>query len=352
MLRKISLMLITVALLVSLCTSLATPALAAEAQAEAKEVYYSDLFYGYDTSYLSESTILKSHAKDTSVILANIYNEYASSFQGFWTSFKTGLNMSVDAMFKLDFREYAELMSDTYGDTDYVYTNALDSANLAFAKNILRPQRGVIENHAANFFGGAQKLAKKAKSLLKLYDTFENNFEIEKLTDYEIFYEMFEYVKGEGIFYFVGNANITLVEEVVLKDVSKYVDMVDSAADALEAVQTIMIGIMLEDVRMEIIDEILDFAPTDSCIHDGMTRLKSQLSGGFLTYFAENYFKDYAMGKLLETVTKPLRETLREQYVSYAIVGDAMTVASWVVFDVIFDVPDLGEMTTQKVLAS
>lgn len=346
----VSLLAIVMVASVLLTVILATSVSAAEAQPTATDkIYYSDLFYGYDTSYLFDSTMLKLYSKDTSVLFEDIYRDFANSTEGYWSRFKTGVNMTVSAMFKLDFREYAALMSDTYGSTDFIYTKALDSANIIFAENLLTSGKGATANAGSDLVGAGEKIAKRAKSLLSLYDTFQKNFEIEKLTDYEIFYEVFEYAKDEGIFYFIGSANITKVEELVLKDIKKYKDMVGDAADALEVVQTILVGIMLEDVRMEIVDEIIASAPEDSCIYDGMTRLKKQLSAGFLSYFAESYLKDSVLNALVDGVTKPL---LKSASPTYTIIGSALNVASWVVFDVIFDVPDLGDMTTQKVLAS
>ena len=102
-------------------------------------------------------------------------------------------------MFKLDFREYAKLMSDTYGSTDYIYQSALDSANIIFAEKLLTSTRAETANEEKEYAGNAAKIAKRAKSLLQLYDTFEKNFDVEQLTDYEIFYEMFEYIKAHSI---------------------------------------------------------------------------------------------------------------------------------------------------------
>ncbi len=312
------------------------------------KVYYSDIFYGYDASYLSNDVGLKMHYSDTHII-ERIYNEYAASNQSFWTQFETALDASLP-VFKLDFRQYAMLMSDTFGGTDYIYQKSLDSANLVFAQNIFKSYRGAVLSEDADTFGAAKKLYKRVESLLKVYDTFEKNYDVYEMTDYEVFYEMFEYVKGQGIFVFVGSANITKIEEVVLKDVKKYMDMFDKAATAAEVAQAILIAAMMEDVRMEIVDEVLAAAPTDSVIYDGMSRLKKQLSGGFVTYFAENYLKEVFLDTLVKGITKPIVDTIREEHGTYALCVDALSVASWVFFDRIFDIPDLGEMTTQKVL--
>ena len=118
--KKIFLLFLVLVMVLPLCT---TGIFGKDAYATSEKIYYSDLFYGYDTSYLSDGSMLKLHIKQTSNMLADIYNDYADdTSSNFWTAFKTALGMSSDALFNLDFREYVALMSDTFGNTNYIYT--------------------------------------------------------------------------------------------------------------------------------------------------------------------------------------------------------------------------------------
>ena len=199
MLKKIGTTIVIIILLVSMSTMFVSRTFATET-ATTDKVYYSDLFYGYDTSYLSDNGMMKLHINQTSNILADIYNDYADSNAGFWSMFKTGLNMSIDAMFKLDFKEYAGLMSDTYGSTNYIYTNALDSANEIFAKELLKPEYTSMAGRTAAEFGVAAKFASRANSLLKLYEEVQNHYDPNEASKVEVFNLMFDWLKNQGFF--------------------------------------------------------------------------------------------------------------------------------------------------------
>ncbi len=323
-----------------------------QSQEEYDKVYYSDLFYGYDTSYLTDNEWMKHCFKESSSILEDIYNNYADSSQGFWTTFKTGLNMSINAMFKLDFKEYVALMSDTYGSTDYIYKNALDSANVIFAKELLKPEYTSMAGRASAEFGTAAKFVSRTNSLLKLYEEFQDCYDSSKMSNVEVFNILFDWLKNQGFFYYIGQSNITEIEDIVLADAEKYTKIAGKAVTALEAAESIFFAMMLEDIRLEIISEIVSSAPEDSCLYDGMVQLKNQLSVKYVSYFSHNYLKDEFLDSILEKVTKPLVKSLENKYSVYDVMGDALSIASWVVFDVAFDIPDLGDMTSQKVLAS
>lgn len=66
----------------------------------------------------------------------------------------------------------------------------------------------------------------------------------------------------------------------------------------IEIAQSFVIALMMEDIRMEIIDEMIASQSSNTILKEGMTRLKNQLSGGFITYFISNYIS----GKLLDEI--------------------------------------------------
>ena len=344
---------------VTLVTVMAFAVLSGVYAADEDRIYYSDLFFGFSPDYLNDKEVeknvwekyssLRLHTRETGDIMEKIYNDYADSFAGFWSSFKTGLNYSTDAMFSLKFKDYASLMSDTYGNTDHIYTNSLDDANMEMVKYLLKTSVGDAALFGGNGTGVAAKTMKFMKDLAEFYEDIRENYVIEKMTDYEIVEIVFEEARNGGLFVHISSTNLTLVEEVILEDLSGYLKMFGAASKAFEMMQTIFVGIMLEDVRMDVINDVISASSSDYCVYDGMIRLRDKLSGGFLQYFTDNYLQpkiiDKLHGEIADALLSPLGTT-------YGLIGDALSIASTVVFDILFDVPDLGEMTKQKTLAS
>ena len=87
-----------------------------------EDIYYSDLFYGYDVSYL-KSTEVMTYAKDTYEIPLDILIDYCNSPGCILTGGYTAITMSP--------KEMVGLFSELYG-TDYTYNKALDAAKALF----------------------------------------------------------------------------------------------------------------------------------------------------------------------------------------------------------------------------
>lgn len=54
---------------------------------------------------------------------------------------------------------------------------------------------------------------------------------------------------------------------------------------------------------MEVISDIIEMAPDDSALYDGMIRLRNQLDSGFVSYFVDQYLTKEALGMLGDTIT-------------------------------------------------
>lgn len=315
---------------------------AAEAQPTATNiVYYSDLFYGYDTFYLRENVLLSTHAKETSLILADIYNDYADSDKFLWTQIKSSLATATNI------KEWVNLVASTYGSTDYIYEKALDSANKAFATELLG------RNKTSEIFGSGAKIVSQYKALVDVFNKFEQNFDITVMTETEIYHEFLAVLKNESIFHYISKTTITQIEELVLTDVSGYTKMLSNSGKALKAAQVLAVGLALEDARMEIIDEVIASAPKESVIYEGMSRLKNQLSGKFVTYFWTNYVEDGLLSKFGGAIVeKILRSSSDATFGWYEVVTAGIDLASMIVFDLICNTPGIDDMTTQKVLTA
>ena len=136
-------------------------------------------------------------------------------------------------------------------------------------------------------------------------------------------------------------AQTPLVQEKILGQIS----------DGYEAVKTLAIGLMLENLRMEVIDDILAHAPSDYAIYQGFSKLKTQLRNGFASYFVDQYVMKKVLNKIHDEAVSKLGEfVLGDVMVCFKVVSTLISVASTIVFDVILDVPGIDDLTVQTVL--
>ena len=128
------------------------------AHAEEEHIYYSDLFYGYDSEYL-ESAKLQKHYGEVSGQMAKVFNEYIDSPAFTWTGIKTSISAATD------FETFLKLLTDAYGDEHgATYYDGMDAANADFVKEMMGQTR---LSEAEAYYGKCGKISKKAKDLLK-----------------------------------------------------------------------------------------------------------------------------------------------------------------------------------------
>ena len=140
-------------------------------QARAMEsIRYTDLFYGYDTSYLN-SRALQLHHKYIDDILFQVYNDYCDSDEFKWTAVKDGIKAATNLS------EFYKLMSDTYGSTDYKFQDAMDKANVQLAAELL--------NCSANY-GMADRVMDGMQALEAACKLFEAMHDISSMSPMDI----------------------------------------------------------------------------------------------------------------------------------------------------------------------
>lgn len=305
---------------------------------EENKIYYSDLFYGY-SYYLNYAPFYNEYRLKTKGILNTVYNEYMDSPKFKWSSIKNALSMTTNV------KEWTKLVADAMGYSSFTYEKALDAANADFATHLTGG------SEIAKAYGTEQKWIKKINEILKIYDTFDKNYDVSRMTEYEVFEAMFTVVEDSGFIASMSYTHIIELKEDILPHITKITNTLSGIADVLLAAKTIATGIMMEDFRMEMIDEILNNVSSGTMLHDGMLRLKSQLRNGFVSYFMDNYITDRTLNVLADTVVKKLTKlALGDVAGVYAVMGAITKVASWITFDLIFKVPDIDDLTKQMVL--
>jgi len=328
--------------------------LSADSNDSAEEyIYYSDLFYGYG-SYLRQSKYLVDYSRETQEAFNGVYSDYMDSPMFAFSNIKHALPLATDVL-TLDIKEYAKFIGDLTGLTSFTYENALDKANQQFATELMG------ESILAKKYGAENKWVKNLNKFLKVYDNFTKTYDVYEKTEITIYEETITYFADNSAFSCIEITKIESLKEIVLPNVSKISSILSNGSSALDGAQTLMLGLMIEDIRLCIIDEVLASQQKDTTLYDGMSRLKKQLSNGFVSYFYHNYLEEQVLKEVEDYFKKKLdlEGLINEMFfkdktglVSAKLkLLDAITnVACYVVFDVIFDVPDIDDLTTQAVL--
>ena len=299
-------------------------------------IFYSDLFYGYSSSYL-RSQYLRDYASENSALMSDIFNAYIDSGDSVWMTIKTGLSAATNL------NEFIQLVSDGFGNTDYNYNNALDKANEEFAKKLLSDSS---YNSQISLYGTSKKVAKKLKDLTSLYEKVRGEIDWQHMTGWEIVDHYATYLSDLGV-YEDTPYSIPVFRDV-LPELKKLSSAFDVGSKVLEGAGAFSLALMIEEIRMDIIDEIIDNSEPGTYLYDGMTRLKTQLRNGWKSYLIDNYITETALNELTDVLVK----SATSGSTMYGLVTAILKVASWITFDVIMNVPTLEDCLVQQTLTN
>ena len=306
------------------------------------DVYYSDLFYLYEDSYL-KSDLLKSYVKDTYNINDKIYNEYCDSAEGFWTVIKTSLNAATSP------KDYFKLMSSTSGGEDFTYEKALDKANTKLFTSLIGGYNGAVVNFGntlASYEKRFSALAKCLNALKKDSEKLEGSKEIvfETVSD--------ALLADGGVFYYLTDEKVKGTLTKVLDNWGQISLVVDGLCSYYDFMVNLCIGMIMEDVRLETVNYVIANVDSDTAVYDGFTRLNRQLTDGFEDYFINTYIVGGAIDLVYNGVFSAVLNYMDGVGSAYKLTSAVIKIASAIVFDVIFDVPDLDDMMLQYILSA
>ncbi len=304
-----------------------------------ERVYYSDLFYGYDTSYF-RSEYIKEYARETYDVPFRIYNEYCEDPKFIATGMKLGAEAFGNP------KTLVDSYNTFFGNYDVTYYDALDAANVKMFE-------AMFELDSSFYSGFGRTLMKNIKEFNAYVKGFRdgryNDGSLDGLTDSEKFARILEDFHSKGIANEVEKHPFNIIVSTIGTDVDEYLKMASACVDILDLCQVVYTGMIMESVRLEVIDYIISKAPSNSELYDGMTRLKNQLRGGFATYFIDQYLVDKMLDKLADAVVKFALGSVSNTYSFYAAI---VNILSSIIFDAIFDVPSLDDLVTQSVLTA
>jgi len=335
--RKIRALIGIILTLTLLLSSLPLTALAQTTEEE--DIYYSDILFSY-SKYLANTPILASFSNETQACFAKMKGDFMESPYYTLMAVKEGMQ-------SLNLKDYFEAVSDAVAGTDYTYNAALDKANILFAQKLLEAESSLYERA-----GTMSKWTKKFNLILTIYDEMKVYIDLTpKPTTEEVIDKLYTVTWQKGLFSnFSTNDLIPLFEKLnyALPTILK---MAEIGGDLLSAIKTLLVAFMIEDMRLGAISDILSVADSGA-VYDGMSRLSYQLRDGFSSYFIDTYVDETLLPKLIKEAEKIVAgKFLGNLGTTFTIVSTISSVAAFVVFDLIIDVPDLDELTSQMVLA-
>ena len=296
-------------------------------------IYYSDLFYGYDTSYLMNAYI-EDYYDDVDNVARDIFNDYINSPKYIWTQIETSIAAALSA------KEFFEMMSDAYGGTNFNYLQAVDSANILFAKELIG------ETYSMEMIGDVEKLTKPANKIIGICNDFEDLYYDSPETHEVIIEKFFDALYNSDVFKAEGKTYLSSVKTQFLAEAESAGLLLSSTKELISYLKAISVGLMLEELRIEILDDIIENSSGYKTVYDGMTRLKKQLVQGFASYVVKTYMQD----KVVDAIFDAMQDAITGQIGAYGFVSAILKTASWVLFDVLFDIPNMDDMLVQMVL--
>ncbi len=314
--------------------------LAKEAEDQSQEatvdkVYYTDLFYAYPY-YLAEDNYLASYSASIENLYSSVYESYANSPLVVGTGLENALSTITSPT------EIMKLMTDAMGVTDFSYNQALDAANEEFLKNLLSNSSVLSAGEA---YAASEKTVKKFDKAISIFNGL-------KLEDEHSFP-----LTVEG---YVEEALGLLCESGALKHLSvdtimqlwveiedgdfKLGDCFKLAETEFQIAESIVYCILLEDVRIGIVNDILATQTKGTVLYDGMSRLKSQMTNNFAVRFCEQFLKSTVADQIWGMIDSAIGKVFDTSQLN------AIIKLVNVVFNAVVDVPEFAEILKWQIL--
>lgn len=301
-----------------------------------KYIYCSDLFYAYPNA-LYQDPFLHTYNTDFNTVCRIVYDNYNDSAAKVGTIMERTLEVVASPA------ELTKQITDTLGLTDFDKNKAYDTANKKLVSKLLNPS---FENSLQSAYGQTGAIMNKTRTIVKLFETYEELWEGKKAEEYLL--ELADSISNIGI---TTNLPTDIIAEILekLSDSGQTLSGIFGlAAREIDIAQAFTIALMMEDVRMEVINEIIASQTSNTILKEGMTRLKNQLFGGFITYFISNYIvEERIIGGVLRCIGNAAYTAI-----GIKTVCELLGLAEKIIFDIIIDVPSYGEVLAYQVLTS
>ena len=299
-------------------------------------IYYTDLFCGYPT-YVSEDIFFETYSNS----VENVYDTVHQAYKNSSLVVGTGLENALDTITSPT--EITKLITDTLGLTDFSYNDALDAANDEFARNILSDSAVYSVEKA---FGNSANNVNKLNKIINYFNKLElenDNGNIKYNAEYYV-QAAFDYLHDKGVFSFVTEETLTKLWLEINNSEFTLNSCFKVAKTEIEIAKALVVSILMEDARLEIVNQIIATQKSNTVLKQGMTRLKNKLEGGFISYFIKNYLKEKLADKVFGEVDKFV-----SSYITGANFAALIKIAK-VTFDFLTVVPSFGDVLKWQVL--
>lgn len=314
----------SIAMVLILCMLLPMTAFAANEE----KVRYSDLFYGYSTEYLI-SRQLQNYAIRTTNMMDTVCNAYMDSPKFILTGMDAIINAYTHP------QDLYTLLADTFTDSSYTYENAIDSANKKVFLHLLSSYGTVRED-------GAERLGEitgMIEDLAQANESFEAMYDWSAMDTVELADTYLSFLLDYNLF-------LTIPAPFILSIGAEAAAIAKGGVTAMELLNGIALALLMEDVRLSMIDDVLTYAGEDSMIGEGFSRLRSQLQYGFVGYFIANYLVDTAVDHITDLWTGYVMKKVTPIGLTAALIR----ISREVVLDMILAVPSIDEVLEQIIL--
>lgn len=257
------------------------------------KLYYSELFYGYPY-YIANDTYFDSYVNTVNGIYDSIYSSYINSEQ----VVGTGLEHALDTITSPT--DIITLITDRLGLTSFSYNDALDAANEEFVKHILSDS---LAYSIEDSYGKSATLASELNTLIKYFNVFsdESSSGIKYTTEYYL-QEAFDFLHDKGCFSYVSTNTLANLWAEINDSKFSLNDCFDIAKDEIEFAEAIMIALVMEDNRLEIVNDILSTQNSDTVLKQGMARLKTKMQNNFVECIIKDYLVKKVADKLFDAI--------------------------------------------------
>ncbi len=313
-------------------------------------IYYSDLFYGY-SYYLNNLDFFSNHVKAQEA-MNSAFNKYLDSPQFTWAAISKHISLTTSM---------SDLMiaySDLLGVTNASYNNNLDEANKKFAQALFELKVGDIENISKDTkcIGQFKKIISTLQKVWKaIYDT-------QNIKTYDTFVDL-AYADMQQ---YCQNLNPILpsLKSGTYTAMSELLSLADDTQEILDIFTALIISLGMEEIRLDVINELIETQEKDTILYEGMNRLYSQLKNGFVGYFIDTYFTE----KLIETVSKQAAKYITSSVMKevaegigvsssktlisvFGAVTASVGLINTIIFNWILDIPSIENYQVTMILA-
>lgn len=294
-------------------------------------ICYTDLFYAYP-HYLAEDTYLATYAATTENVYSSVYESYANSPLVVGTGLENALSTITSPT------AIAGLITDSLGITNFSYNDALDAANEEFLKRLLS-DASIFS--AGDTFAAGEKFCKDFGEVCSAFNDMELG---DTLTVEEYVQSACNTLSQRGVFSYISNSMVSsLIDEINDSsfDLSACFKLAETEFNIAEA---IVYCILLEDIRIGLVNDILSTQTSNTVLKQGMTRLKNQMTNSFSVRFCNQFMKTTVADTFWSTV-----DSIAEGAMNTSQLNAAIKLVNFG-FNLVVDVPEYAEVLKWQVL--